>query len=150
MLSYTQLLTGSTEQYLDENGNLQSLIPVCSLTANTNGIPVCTVPPVDAQGKPTCAGVTNCQYELDTNTTEDLFDLALDSSGQLIPLTRAVPVPATMSRAGARTSARFFNKFTTNTDGHFELLNKSELKLLSEWLDLGGQYYSNPFDSIAK
>lgn len=154
MLSYTQLLTNHNQQYLDENGNLQSLIPVCSLTANTNGFPVCTIPPVDANGKPTCAEVTTCQYELDTTTTEDLFDLALDSSGNLIPLTRTVPVAASMSRGGARASARFFNKFTTgspsDTFSHVGLLNSSEQKLLSEWLDLGGQYYSNPFDSIAK
>ena len=150
MLSYTQLLTGSTEQYLDENGNLQSLIPVCSLLANTNGIPVCTVPPVDENGVPTCTGVAVCQYEQDAVTGA----LLLDSSGKLIPLTRAIPVAATMSRAGARASARFFNKFTTgsasDTVSHVGLLNKSELKLLSEWLDLRGQYYSNPFDSIAK
>jgi len=152
MLSYTQLLTGSTEQYLDENGTLQSLIPVCSLTINTNGIPLCTVPPVNENGVPTCAGVATCQYELNIDTTEDLFDLLLDSGGNLIPLTRAIPVPATMSRAGARTSARFFNKFTGSTSDtvHAGLLNQSELKLLSEWLDLGGPYYSNPFDSIAK
>ncbi|RYY77142.1 MAG: hypothetical protein EOO52_06575 [Gammaproteobacteria bacterium] len=146
MLSYTQLLTGSTEQYLDENGGLQSLIPVCSLTVNTNGIPLCTVPPLDENGLPTCTGVAVCQYEQDAVTGA----LLLDSGGNLIPLTRAIPVAATMSRAGARTSARFFNKFTTTTDSHFGLLNNSELKLLSEWLDLGGAYYNNPFDSIAK
>jgi hypothetical protein len=153
MLSYTQLLTGSTEQYLDENGNLQSLIPVCTLIANTIGLPVCTIPPLDINGKPTCAGVTTCQYEL-ASDTEDPFDLALDSSGRLIPLTRAVPVAATMSRGGARASAKFFNKFTVtnpnDTFSHLGLLNKSEQKLLSEWLDLGGRYYQNPFDSIAK
>lgn len=150
MLSYTQLLTGSTEQYLDENGVLQSLIPVCSLTVNTNGIPLCTVPPVDGNGVPTCEGVAVCQYERDIVTGA----LLLDSGGNLIPLTNAVPVAATMSRAGARASATFFNKFTTgnssDTVSHVGLLNKSELKLLSEWLDLGGQYYSNPFDTIAK
>ena len=153
MLSYNQLLAGSKEQYLDENGNLQLLIPVCSLTANTNGIPLCTVPPVNENGMPTCAGVETCQYVLNTDTTEDLFDLALDN-GNVIPVTREVPVPPILNRGGARASARFFNKFTTgsasDTVSHVGLLNKSELKLLSEWLDLRGQYYSNPFDSIAK
>jgi hypothetical protein len=154
MLSYTQLLNNHNKQYLDENGALVSAIPVCSLTANTNGFPICTVPPVDLNGKPTCAGVTNCQYVLDTATTEDLFDLLLDTSGNLIPVTRLVPVAASMSTGGARASARFFNKFTigspNDTFSHVGLLNKSEQKLLSEWLDLGGKYYSNPFDSIAK
>lgn len=151
MLSYTQLLNGSTQQYLDENGILQSLIPVCSLTANSNGIPLCTAPPLDANGVPTCVGVAVCQYERDPITNA----LLLDSSGRLIPLTRAVPVAATMSGGGARASARFFNKFAnfnaaTDTVDHRGLLNSSELKLLSEWLDLGARYYNNPFDSIAK
>ena len=29
---------------------------------------------------------------------------------------------------------------------HAALLNKAELRLISEWMDLGGQYYNNPFD----
>lgn len=152
MLSYTQLLTGSNEQFLDADGNLQSLFPVCSLTTASARVPLCTPPPVDENGAPTCAGVAVCQYEQDAITGA----LLLDSSGNLIPRTstEVIPVAATMSRGGARASARFFNKFTTgspnDTFSHVGLLNTSEQKLLSEWLDLGGQYYNNPFDSIAK
>jgi len=35
---------------------------------------------------------------------------------------------------------------TTNTVNHQNLLSASELRLISEWLDIGGQYYNNPFD----
>ena len=29
---------------------------------------------------------------------------------------------------------------------HAAILNKAELRLVTEWMDLGGQYYNNPFD----
>ena len=30
---------------------------------------------------------------------------------------------------------------------HAAMLNKAELRLVTEWMDMGGQYYNNPFDS---
>ncbi len=36
---------------------------------------------------------------------------------------------------------------TNGTVDHRGLLSEAELRLLSEWLDLGGQYYNNPFDA---
>jgi hypothetical protein len=52
-----------------------------------------------------------------------------------------------MSAAGARASTRFFNKFDVGggTEDHRGFLTRSELKLLSEWLDIGAQYYNDPF-----
>lgn len=51
-------------------------------------------------------------------------------------------VPASMSGAGARASSRFFNQMTGN---HRDFMSPSELRLLSEWLDIGAQYYNDPF-----
>jgi hypothetical protein len=58
-------------------------------------------------------------------------------------------VPASMSAAGAQASARFFNKMEAaagagQTD-HRDFMSASELRLLSEWLDIGAQYYNDPF-----
>jgi hypothetical protein len=55
-----------------------------------------------------------------------------------------------MSTNGAGTSARFFNRFEQppgpdDTVDHRGYLTDAELKLISEWLDLGAQYYNNPF-----
>ncbi len=54
--------------------------------------------------------------------------------------------PVTMSFNGANAS-RFFQKFdASNPSGnHAGWLNPAELKLISEWLDVGAQYYNNPF-----
>jgi hypothetical protein len=52
-----------------------------------------------------------------------------------------------MSSAGANASTRFFNTFRTagaQVD-HRGFLTPAELKLLSEWLDVGAQYYNDPF-----
>lgn len=56
-------------------------------------------------------------------------------------------VPASMTAAGARASTRFFTELETDTGGvnHRGFMSPSELRLLSEWLDIGAQYYNDPF-----
>jgi Tol biopolymer transport system component len=57
-------------------------------------------------------------------------------------------VPSSMNSGGARASARFFNKLegvTAGTVDHSDFMSSSELRLLSEWLDIGAQYYNDPF-----
>lgn len=60
-----------------------------------------------------------------------------------------VQVPASMSAAGARASARFFSRFDTAVAGqtvdHRTFLTPAEKRLIAEWLDIGAQYYNNPF-----
>lgn len=86
------------------------------------------------------------EYEVDEDG-----ELILDAEGNPIPILVRVPIGRTMSPAGAWASAAFFarmNNFDAEQDtvDHRGLLNASEQKLLSEWLDIGAQYYNNPFD----
>lgn len=58
-------------------------------------------------------------------------------------------VPASMSANGAASSGRFFGKMegtagAGQTD-HRDFMSPSELRLLSEWLDIGAQYFNDPF-----
>jgi hypothetical protein len=57
-------------------------------------------------------------------------------------------VQASMSFNGAAASGRFFTKFDAGggTVDHRGFLTRAELKLIAEWLDIGAQYYNNPFD----
>ena len=55
-----------------------------------------------------------------------------------------VPVNPSMSAAGARASTAFFLRFDTGGT-HAGWLTPAELRLISEWLDIGGQYYNDPF-----
>ncbi len=61
-----------------------------------------------------------------------------------LPITQTVPVPASMAAGNARGSTRFFNRMDAG-GSHAGDLNDAERRLLSEWLDIGAQYYNNPF-----
>jgi len=65
------------------------------------------------------------------------------------PVLITVNVPQTMSVNGALASPNFFDRFSDPLIGpmvnHVGMLNPAELKLIAEWLDIGGQYYNNPF-----
>ena len=63
-----------------------------------------------------------------------------DTAGNeiLVPAT----LPAPMS-AGNAVGSRFFN--VMNNARHRDMLTPAELRLLSEWLDIGAQYYNDPF-----
>lgn len=62
------------------------------------------------------------------------------------PVFAPVPVSASMSTAGARSSPRFFDRFAPGGT-HAGWLTPVELKLLSEWVDIGAQYYNDPFQA---
>ena len=55
------------------------------------------------------------------------------------------------ARAGsARASSDFFDRFNDpNDQDHFNIFSKAEQRLVAEWLDIGAQYYNNPFDAPA-
>ena len=75
---------------------------------------------------------------------DDVFDEDGNQVFIEVPILAPVPVTATISTNGALSSPRFINLFEEG-GAHEEYLTKAELKLLSEWLDLGAQYFNNPF-----
>ncbi|XPF94815.1 hypothetical protein ACM9HF_02065 [Colwellia sp. RE-S-Sl-9] len=87
--------------------------------------------------------------EVTDNNGNTLFEvdndgnLILDDDNMPIPQLTTVPVSSVMSTQGARASSKFFDVF--ERDDHRNMLSPSERKLLSEWLDIGGQYYNTPF-----
>ena len=85
-------------------------------------------------------GAGNLLFQEDANG-----DLILDGAGQPIPVLVTINVQPTLSTAGANASPRFMVLFEP-LGSHVGRLSSAELKLLSEWLDIGAQYYNNPFD----
>ena len=58
-----------------------------------------------------------------------------------------VPISSPASVAGARASGAFFGRFEDpNNLEHYGVLSSAERRLIAEWLDVGAQYYNNPFD----
>ncbi|NOX77169.1 MAG: hypothetical protein GXP17_11295 [Gammaproteobacteria bacterium] len=77
-------------------------------------------------------------------------ELILDGNGTPIPVLVNEPIttlapPPVMSTRGASNSVRFFNAMQNTR--HAGMLSDAELRLISEWLDIGAQYYNNPFDA---
>jgi hypothetical protein len=62
------------------------------------------------------------------------------------PIFVTVPVQSSMSAGGANASPVFFTRFAAGGT-HAGYLTPAELRLISEWLDIGAQYFNNPFDA---
>ena len=85
----------------------------------------------------------NEQELVDGSLRDRLVQVGVDpvtGEPQLVP----VPVPASMSAGSARASVRFFSLFDAG-GSHAGRLTPAELKLVSEWLDIGAQYFNDPF-----
>lgn len=88
------------------------------------------VPLLDGEGQPV--------FQTDENG-----ELILDEFDQPIPVLVTVPVAPPMV-AGSAALSPFFTVFEP-AGSHEGWLTDAELRLLSEWLDIGGQYYNDPF-----
>ena len=73
-----------------------------------------------------------------------------DADGNPIDIPISNGPPPLLVFQGARASSDFFDRFNDPTDLiHFGTLSQAELRLVAEWLDVGAQYYNNPFDAPA-
>jgi Hydrazine synthase alpha subunit middle domain/WD40-like Beta Propeller Repeat len=68
------------------------------------------------------------------------------TTGQPTQVPVALAPPAVAGSANA--SVKFFGVFAPG-GSHVGYLSPSELRLVSEWLDIGAQYFNNPFDPAA-
>jgi hypothetical protein len=96
--------------------------------------------------------------EVDANGQDVLVDqvvqqtdangnLVFDVNGNPVLITVQMPVPAqgpSMSVQGSR-AGTFMSKFLP-AGSHAGDLSPAELRLIAEWLDIGAQYYNDPFD----
>jgi len=84
----------------------------------------------------------------------------LDANGVLVDATQVIgqdvdgndilapiPTPPPAQAGSARASSDFFDRFNDPNDLHFSTLSQAERRLIAEWLDVGAQYYNNPFDA---
>ncbi len=76
--------------------------------------------------------------------TDDEGTPILDADGNTIAVLTTVPVQPSMSTGGAASSSRFLSRFAAGST-HADYLSPAELRLIGEWLDVGAQYYNDPF-----
>jgi hypothetical protein len=88
---------------------------------------------------------TDNEQELSMGALQDrLIEIGIDPvTGD--PILVPISVGQSMRTAGSRNSS-FFNRFRAG-ESHQDYLTSHELRLISEWLDIGGQYFNNPFDA---
>ncbi len=91
-----------------------------------------------------------------TDNLQEVVNGALVDATQIVgvdingnPIVDVIPIPPPASIAGATASGDFFGRFEDPTDLHFDTLSPSERRLIAEWLDIGAQYYNDPFDAPA-
>ena len=77
--------------------------------------------------------------------TDQDGNLIFDLSGFPVPVMVPVPAPGPSMSANGANSSYFLEKFDTG-GSHEGWLTTAEKRLISEWLDIGAQYYNNPFD----
>jgi hypothetical protein len=107
----------SDEDALQLRAFREMLFPRPELELVNNAVQAKQVPLLDANGNP-----------------------VLDAAGN--PVFTTVSLNPPMAAGNARGS-RFFNVMKDNV--HQGMLSDAELRLLSEWLDIGAQYYNDPF-----
>ncbi len=63
------------------------------------------------------------------------------------PIFAPIPIASPANAGSAATSGAFFGRFEDpNNIEHYGVLSSAERRLIAEWLDVGAQYYNNPFD----
>ena len=62
------------------------------------------------------------------------------------PIEEPIAIGSPLSPNGANATPAFFASFADD-GAHPNWLTPAELRLIAEWLDLGAQYYNNPFDA---
>jgi hypothetical protein len=129
MRSYRELLSTDTEQWIDAAGNVADRQRLCT-EVDVDGN-ILTLTQTLSLSAPMRAGRANS-----SSAFFDCFE------GGSCGLDSAPPLPANCIEDGG-----IVIPATRNTIDHSGMLSPSELHLISEWLDIGAQYYNNPFDS---
>ena len=64
-------------------------------------------------------------------------------------ITELIETDAPATAGSAALSSDFLDPFNDPADLHYNILSEAERRLITEWLDVGAQYYNNPFDAPA-
>jgi hypothetical protein len=121
LISYRYLFFSQTAQERNAGGDL-----VNKPQRDENDNPICTKNPDGTDNVDPITGICN------------LFETVS------VPPTMTGNPPGNSLGSGARASSRFFAPFEAG-GSHAGRLTPAELKMISEWLDIGAQYYNDPF-----
>ncbi len=129
MRSYRELLSRDQEQWIDAAGNISDRQRLCTEIDEDGN--VLTLTETLALNPPMRGG--------SANGSGNFFACF---EGGSCGLSDSLPLPDNCTEDGGTVIVA-----TRNTINHSGMLTASELRLISEWLDIGAQYYNNPFDA---
>ena len=127
--SYRELLSGDNELWINDNNVLADRTRECTVL-DANGDPQLQITTFAVPQNASVAGANNSRGFF------DCFEVGPAQCGRFQQDVSAPP-------------ADCVDNGTIQIDApidHTGLLSESELRLISEWLDIGGQYYNNPWD----
>jgi hypothetical protein len=126
--SYRELLDSDNEQWLDGAGALADRVRLCTST--------------DAAGNTVTETVTlPLGARMRTGSAANSGGFFACFEGGDCGREPAPPLPANCVEGEGTVEPA-----SRGTVAHGDMLSAAELRLLSEWLDIGAQYYNNPFD----
>ncbi len=137
----------------------------CHAPSNANGIAQVPAGNLDLTSPALSALPADTQVTSYIDLLESHQELEL-VNGVLVPVTQAGPIdpttgqptqvpvmlPGPLIPGDAHDSTVFFNLLgPTSTDAtHAGLLSPAELRIISEWVDIGAQYFNSPFDAATQ
>jgi len=142
--AHIQPLWGVTRTNMCTTCHTSTNSVACTLNGTTRQVPVGPAGGLDLNDpSPVAATQLNSYVQLvtahtSTSTTVDPTTCAA---------TPLANVPASLSPGSAATSSFFavLSGASVGTINHKGFMTPAELRLLSEWVDIGAQYYNNPF-----
>jgi hypothetical protein len=148
--------TGSNPLGANTCTNCHTATRTSTVQELVNGVPTSVTVPVPPDGNlqldadPAQSATAQLRAYTQLVDTHDV--LSVNSSNQLVD--SGTPVPGSIV-PGTASGSCFFQTVTgaklgcsvTGTVNHAGFMTAAELRLLSEWVDIGAQYYNNPFDA---
>jgi hypothetical protein len=133
-------------------GNTCTNCHTATRTATVGGVTVPVPPDGNLQLDADPAQSATAQLRAYTQLVDTHDVLSLNMTNQLVDSGMAVPGSIA---AGSANGSCFFATISgasmgcsvTGTVNHAGFMTTAELRLLSEWVDIGAQYYNNPFDA---
>ncbi len=139
----TQTATACTDCHSPVDANGVKRVPLGNTQLDLTTAPATTAPCVQQEYVSFC-DLLFPHPQLDPVTMQPVVVPGPPDPVTGLPTQVVVQVNPPMSGAGANASAAFFSEFAAGGT-HAGWLTGAELKLISEWIDIGGQYYNDPF-----
>ena len=162
---HIQPLWSKLRQVMDVNGNViaDHTCTLCHSSTDAQGNPQAPAASLDLTNTADEQQPMQFVSYVDLTSAREELELV---NGVLTPVTQPGPIDPTTGQptqvpvelaaptvpGNAHGSSAFFSIFAQNSGDniHAGIMSPAELRIVSEWLDIGAQYFNSPFDAVAQ